>query len=61
VPVGTRLDIATRKKIQIMETVNGLGDVTEVLEVFRPGYVCNNGPMGIQTLLRKVEVKTGRR
>ncbi|MGI8601712.1 MAG: nucleotide exchange factor GrpE [Verrucomicrobiales bacterium] len=60
-PVGTKLDIATRKRIQIMESTNGAGEVTEIIEVYRPGYLCTNGTAGGETLLRKAEVKTGRR
>ncbi len=53
---GTALDLASRKRIQIVESRDVPGTHTRIDRVFRPGYVCTNGTLGVQTLLRKAEV-----
>jgi molecular chaperone GrpE (heat shock protein) len=61
--LGTKLDLDIRKRIQITETSGGgnSSEQAEIVEVFRPGYVCLSGANGSATILRKAEVKTGRR
>ena len=58
---GQVLDIATRKRITIVEPSREPGEVTEVAEVYRCGFACDNGGEAPPTLLRKVEVATRRR
>lgn len=58
VEVGRPLDVATRKKINIVEATAGQEGTTEIAEVFRPGYVCQKGPGGAPIVLRKAEVRT---
>ena len=54
---GTIIDVAARKRIQIVETLSeGAQDGTRVVRTYRPGYVCLNGDLGISTLLRKADV-----
>ncbi|MDB6072222.1 MAG: domain containing protein [Verrucomicrobiales bacterium] len=54
---GTVIDVAARKRIQIVETRSEESqDATRVVRTFRPGYVCSNGDLGISTLLRKADV-----
>ncbi len=54
---GTIIDVAARKRIQIVETLSEGGhDGTRVVRTYRPGYVCLNGDLGISTLLRKADV-----
>ncbi len=54
---GTVIDVAARKRIQIVETLSeGSHDGTRVVRTYRPGYVCLNGDLGISTLLRKADV-----
>jgi hypothetical protein len=54
---GTIIDVAARKRIQIVETLSeGAQDGTRVVRTYRPGYVCLNGNLGISTLLRKADV-----
>ncbi len=54
---GTVIDVAARKRIQIVETRSEESqDATRVVRTFRPGYVCFNGDLGISTLLRKADV-----
>jgi chromosome segregation ATPase len=53
---GLSVDIASRKKIQIVESREDSGKGTRILKSYRPGYVCTNGSLGMQTLLRKAEV-----
>ncbi|HEX2750490.1 MAG TPA: nucleotide exchange factor GrpE [Verrucomicrobiales bacterium] len=53
---GFTVDVAARKKIQIVESEEDTGEGTRILKTYRPGYVCANGAYGVQTLLRKAEV-----
>jgi chromosome segregation ATPase len=53
---GFTVDISARKKIQIVESKEDNGQGTRIQKTYRPGYVCSNGPVGVQTLLRKAEV-----
>ena len=54
---GTVIDVAARKRIQIVETLSEGGhDGTRIVRTYRPGYVCLNGDLGISTLLRKADV-----
>jgi molecular chaperone GrpE (heat shock protein) len=54
---GTVIDIAARKRIQIVETLSQGGHAgTLIVRTYRPGYVCQNGDLGIPTLLRKADV-----
>ncbi len=54
---GTVIDVAARKRIQIVETLSeGCHDGTRIVRTYRPGYVCMNGDLGISTLLRKADV-----
>ncbi len=54
---GTVIDVAARKRIQIVETLSeGSHDGTRIVRTYRPGYVCLNGDLGIPTLLRKADV-----
>lgn len=54
---GTVIDVAARKRIQIVETRSEESqDATRIVRTFRPGYVCLNGDLGIPTLLRKADV-----
>ena len=54
---GTVIDVAARKRIQIVETLSeGSHNGTRVVRTYRPGYVCLNGDLGISTLLRKADV-----
>ena len=54
---GTVIDVAARKRIQIVETLSeGSHDGTRIVRTYRPGYVCLNGDLGISTLLRKADV-----
>ena len=52
----TVVDLAARKRIQIVETTTGKGEFTRITKTFRPGYICDNEKLGMQTLLRKAEV-----
>jgi chromosome segregation ATPase len=53
---GFVVDVPARKRIQIVENQSDSGDGTRIEKTWRPGYVCSNGPVGVQTLLRKAEV-----
>ena len=53
---GFIVDVPTRKRIQIVETFEDSGSDTRIEKSWRPGYICTNGAVGVQTLLRKVEV-----
>jgi len=53
---GFTVDVSARKKIQIVESQEDSGHGTRIEKTYRPGYVCSNGPVGVQTLLRKAEV-----
>ena len=54
---GTVIDVAARKRIQIVETLSeGRHEGTRIVRTYRPGYVCLNGSPGIPTLLRKADV-----
>ena len=55
---GTVIDLPVRKKIKVVKShQNGKqADPPHIVETLRPGYVCSNGRLGIQTLLRKAEV-----
>jgi hypothetical protein len=57
---GTKLDVAMRKRIHIVEPTNDPDGATEITRVFRPGYVWRNGPASPPVVLRKAEVRTGR-
>jgi molecular chaperone GrpE (heat shock protein) len=62
VPPGQPLDVATRKRITIVEAAPEGAGVTEIAEVFRPGYQLNPGTGdGPAVILRKAEVRTLRR
>ena len=50
------VDVPTRKRIQVVETREDDGRDTRIEKSWRPGYICNNGSVGVQTLLRKAEV-----
>lgn len=51
------IDVAVRKRIQIVETLSeGTHDGTRVVRTYRHGYVCLNGVLGIATLLREADV-----
>ncbi len=50
------VEVSTRKKIQIVESREGSSPGTRIEKTWRPGYICNNGAIGVQTLLRKAEV-----
>ena len=61
-PVGHPLDVAARKRITIVEAAPEGEGVTEIAEVFRPGYQFLPQPPGSPPiLLRKAEVRTTRR
>ncbi|HWB05061.1 MAG TPA: FHA domain-containing protein [Verrucomicrobiales bacterium] len=53
---GFSVDVSARKKIQIVESEEDHGAGTRIQKTWRPGYVCANGAIGVQTLLRKAEV-----
>jgi len=54
---GTVIDVSVRKRIQIVETLSAdHPDGTRIVRTYRPGYVCQNGDLGIPTLLRKADV-----
>lgn len=62
VPPGQTLDVATRKRITIVEPATEGEGVTEVAEVFRPGYQVTPGSDDQPAIiLRKAEVRTLRR
>jgi molecular chaperone GrpE (heat shock protein) len=58
VEVGKPIDVATRKKITIVEATKDQDGATEIAEVFRPGYLWQNGGGGAPMVLRKAEVRT---
>lgn len=53
---GLVVDLATRKKIQIVESHPSEVTQTQIVTTFRPGYVCSVGSEATPTLLRKAEV-----
>ncbi len=53
---GFTVDVSARKKIQIVESREESGEGTRIEKTWRPGYICTNGAVGVQTLLRKAEV-----
>ena len=53
---GFTVDVSARKKIQIVESREVSGEGTRIEKTWRPGYICTNGALGVQTLLRKAEV-----
>ena len=53
---GTEVDIAMRRRIQIVESRTSEALKTKILDTFRPGYVCTPAPDQPATLLRKAEV-----
>jgi hypothetical protein len=55
-PPESTVDMAARKRIQIVETTVGVGQFTKITKTFRPGYICENGKLAMTTLLRKAEV-----
>ena len=62
VPPGQPLDVATRKRITIVEAAPEGEGVTEVAEVFRPGYQLTQASAALPAvILRKAEVRTLRR
>jgi hypothetical protein len=60
---GQLLDVATRKRITIMEPARDGDGPTEVAEIFRPGYQLKDGDAREASgrILRKTEVSTRRR
>jgi pSer/pThr/pTyr-binding forkhead associated (FHA) protein len=60
---GQLLDVATRKRINIMEPARDGDGPTEVAEIFRPGYQLRDGDTrgASGRILRKTEVSTRRR
>ena len=52
----TEVDMAMRKRIQIVESCMSDHAKTKILATFRPGYVCTSAPDQPPTLLRKAEV-----
>jgi pSer/pThr/pTyr-binding forkhead associated (FHA) protein len=60
---GQLLDVATRKRINIMEPARDGDGPTEVAEIFRPGYQLRDGDArgASGRILRKTEVSTRRR
>ena len=60
---GQLLDVATRKRITIMEPARDGDGPTEVAEIFRPGYQLKDGDArgASGRILRKTEVSTRRR
>lgn len=60
---GQLLDVATRKRITIMEPARDGDGPTEVAEIFRPGYQLRDGDArgASGRILRKTEVSTRRR
>ena len=52
----TEVDMAMRKRIQIVESRTSDHAKTKILATFRPGYVCTSAPDHPPTLLRKAEV-----
>lgn len=61
-PIGHLLDVATRKRITIVEAAQDGAGVTEIAEIFRPGYQLLPPPLGTPPIiLRKAEVRTIRR
>ena len=60
---GQLLDVATRKRITIMEPARDGDGPTEVAEIFRPGYQLKDGDArgASGRILRKTEVRTRRR
>ncbi|MFN0129507.1 MAG: FHA domain-containing protein [Verrucomicrobiales bacterium] len=61
-PTGQVLDVAMRRRITIVEAASEGEGITEIGEVFRPGYQ-RAGAVGesAATILRKAEVRTVRR
>jgi len=59
---GQALDVATRKRITIVEAATEGEGITEIAEVFRPGYRFTRGSGDLPAvILRKAEVRTLRR
>lgn len=62
VQLGHALDVATRKRITIVEPAPEGEGITEIAEVFRPGYHFTRGSGDLPAvILRKAEVRTLRR
>ena len=53
------MDLAARKRIQIVESQPSDETQTKIVETFRPGYLCESSPTVPPTLLRKAEVSVG--